>query len=676
MKFYLYLLLIFGPVLAGQSQIVLNGKVINGTTEQPVPYANIGIANTEIGTISNEDGTFSIHIPLRYAEKNILFSSVGYTRKSIDISSITDKSNLLIYLNEEIVELEVIEVSAKREKNKTAHLGNGKSLLLSGQLHYDTLSAGSAMALLIEKKDYKNLDFLNKASLYIAKNLSPEFKVRLRLMSVDALTNQPGIDLIKEQLIQVSNIKKGWLDFDFSKAYQIKDDSFYLVFEWIMDSEDRDYVARKYANYMQMYPDRVSYDTVVINNEKVSIPKVSTVVAGTVFGVTKSKKAIEGFTCYYRSNSFGEWKRSPSILSAKVTLSNYPVTNQIIAEQVPFKEQDFECKINEWANRLKDEYGIPGLQLSIAKNGKLLYSEGYGYADVILRKKVTNQTQFRIASVSKTMTSIALMQLLSKGMLNLDSAIQVYVPSFPVKQYPVSVRQLAGHLGGIRDYHGNSWDELFVQDHYRSCSEALVLFKEDSLEVEPGTQFHYSSYGYILLGAVIENLSGQSYLGYMKQHVWEPLEMNFTYGDVADSAMVNKSKFYFLTGEEATPYNLSYSYPTGGLISTSDDLVKFGSALVDGELIDEKLKHELFNQQYTSDKKATGYGLGWFVSEDINNKKIWYHTGELPSSGSVLLIIPEQKIVIALLSNTPMVSDIEDGILIEIQKLANLIHVY
>ena len=669
---FILLFALYCQMAIGQCQTLISGSVINNQTKQPIPYVNIGIANTEVGTISNEDGSFSIKIPLKYSGQDLLFSSVGYIRKSFPVSSIpTPSNNLMISLNENVLELSEVEIVAKHEKKKSVTLGNGKSLLLSGQLHYDTLSAGSAMALLIDKSDDKNLTFLNEASLYIAKNLSPEFKVRMRIMSVDSQTNKPGVDILTQQALVTSDIKKGWLDFEIEDTQIVKEDKFFLVFEWIMDKDDREYVTSKYEQYMKMYPDRVSFDTVIINHEKVTIPRVSTVVAGTVFGVSKTKKDRELFKCYYRSNSFGEWKTSSGILSAKVTLSNYPSTGESETKKSPCDA--LACKIDKWATDFQNEYNTPGFQLSIGKTDTIVFSQGYGYADKAANILVDRQTQFRIASISKTMTSAAIMQLHAQGLLDLDTSIQTYVPTFPEKQYPITVRQVASHLSGIRHYYGKSWDEIFIQQHYSNLNDALSIFKNDSLQVKPDTKFLYSSYGYILLGAAIENITQQPYLSYMKQNIWEPIGMHNTFGDIADSVMAHKSKFYYLNGEEATPYDLSYSYSTGGLLSTSDDLTKYGLAITQDYFLGQETKSLIFQDQMTSDRRTVGYGLGWYVEENINNKRIWFHTGELPSSGSILVIFPDQKIVIALLANSPIVSDTQDNFFEDMMQLEKLV---
>lgn len=434
----LVLLLIFAFVSV-HAQISLSGRVVSKQSGQTIPYANIGIIDTEVGTISNADGSFSIIIPEKYAERKLLFSSVGYQRISISVSELPVKSELEIQLQEQIIDLHEIEIKAHQPKRKEITMGNGISLLLSGQLHYDTLYAGAAMALLIDNtKEELNLRFLDIASLYIAKNLSPEFKVRLRIMSFDSVSHAPGDDLLSVQMIKTSSIKRGWLHFDFTENPFIYPGKFYVVFEWLLDKKDRADIACKYAEYMETYPEKVYYDTIIIDEQKVSMPMINKVVAGTIFGVTKSRKDLKTHTCFYRSNSFGEWKRSNGILSAKVTMTNSKFDK--IKQQAKSPCNDLNCEINQWADAFKQQYDIQGLQLSIAKDDSLIYSNGVGFANKAHKTQVSPHTQFRIASVSKTMTSAAIIQLYSRGLLNLDTTIQTYVPEFPEKKHTITVR--------------------------------------------------------------------------------------------------------------------------------------------------------------------------------------------------------------------------------------------
>ena len=645
-------------ITTANAQQVLSGRLLDAQSQAPIPFANIGIPGTETGTLSNSDGSFSLQIPEKYRNRTVLFSALGY-QPAVREASLGGQQDVLLQARP--LMLEQVTITASRAKRRIEHWGNGKSLLLSGQLYCDTLSAGSAMALLIDKQAEPELTFVESVSLYIARNKFPEFRIRLRFMAVDSAANlKPGADLVQEQIIAVSAMRKGWLEFPVPPALRVQEQAFYIVCEWILDKEDRKQVAEAYAAYMQEFPDRVTYDTVIVDGEKLSIPKVSTIVAGTVFGTTQSKGDLAEERCYYRNNSFGEWKRSSGILSARITLSNQAREDREstapATAATPCEPDDTHCKSSRWAGQFREDYSLPGLQLAIWKDGKLLCNQGHGLADKAAQKPVSATTQFRIASVSKTMTAAVLLRLLDKKGISPDTPVQEIVPEFPNKEYPITLRQLAAHLGGIRHYHGKSREEIFVQEHYENSTAALARFKNDPLVTVPGAEFYYSSFGYILLGAVIEKLSGSKYLDYMQQILWQPQSMAYTYGDIADSLMQHKAHFYLNDGKESPDYNLSYSYPTGGLLSTAEDLVRFGAVVAfDPDFLSPALRSEMFEEQRTSGGKKTGYGLGWYVTDDPEMGRVWFHTGELPSSGSVLLILPDKKLVLALLSNGPII---------------------
>jgi len=144
--------------------------------------------------------------------------------------------------------------------------------------------------------------------------------------------------------------------------------------------------------------------------------------------------------------------------------------------------------------------------------------------------------------------------------------------------------------------------------------------------------------------------------------------MRHTFGDVTDSIISNKSSFYYLTGEEAKRYDLSSKYPSGGLISTTEDLVKFGNELLHGQYFDRAWVDKLFLTQYTRDKKPTGYGMGWNTTKDRNGHRVWYHSGNLFESSAFLMIYPDDDIVIAFLGNSP------EGMSFDIQKVAEALY--
>src|SRR5581483_6944198 len=184
---------------------------------------------------------------------------------------------------------------------------------------------------------------------------------------------------------------------------------------------------------------------------------------------------------------------------------------------------------------------IPGLAIAVAIDGHIVWSEGFGLADVENAVPVSPCTRFRVGSVSKPLTAAAVAQLAEVGRLDLDAPVQRYVPSFPTRRWPITPRELAGHLAGIRHYQD---DEFLNMRHYDNVVAGLAIFAHDSLLFEPGTRFSYSSYGYNLLSAVVEGASGESFLLYMRRHVFEPLGLQSVVPELPDSIIEHRAHFY------------------------------------------------------------------------------------------------------------------------------------
>src|SRR6188474_3367109 len=174
------------------------------------------------------------------------------------------------------------------------------------------------------------------------------------------------------------------------------------------------------------------------------------------------------------------------------------------------------ARIDAAVTALMSRKNIPGLSVAVVADNRLRWSKAYGLADEHA-VPVKTETVFRLASTSKPLTAVAVMQLADAGKLDLDAPVQKYVPSFPVKSAPITARQLLGHLSGIRHYKGDEYDGT---RNYPTLADALEIFKDDPLENEPGAKFTYTTYGYTLLGAVIEGASGMSYADYMREDVF------------------------------------------------------------------------------------------------------------------------------------------------------------
>ena len=301
----------------------------------------------------------------------------------------------------------------------------------------------------------------------------------------------------------------------------------------------------------------------------------------------------------------------------------------------------------EWLAR-----GIPGFNVAVAINSKIVYSEGFGYADLEERSPASQITKFRIGSVSKPLTSAGLMKLVEQGKIDLDAPIQKYVPSFPDKGAVITPRMLAGHLGGIRHYKEGEVDS---QKHYDNVVDGLERFKDDPIVVPPGTKFSYSSYGYNLLSAAIQNAAGKPFLEFEQEQVFTPLGLLNTVADQPAEISPQRARFYTGIKDKSTQNAMfvdnSYKWAGGGFISTSEDLVRFGSALLQPGYLKAESLALLFTPQKTKDGKDTRYGMGWFVGNSKSGKRIFEHSGGSVGGSSELILYPDSHLVVAFICN-------------------------
>ncbi|MGH7530922.1 MAG: serine hydrolase domain-containing protein [Gemmatimonadales bacterium] len=295
---------------------------------------------------------------------------------------------------------------------------------------------------------------------------------------------------------------------------------------------------------------------------------------------------------------------------------------------------------------------IPGFALAVAVDGRLVWSEAFGYADLEARRPATPATQFRIGSVSKPLTADALAQLYQSGTLDLDAPVQRYVSTFPDKGAVITTRLAAGHLAGIRHYRG---DEFLMNRRFPSVTAALAIFQDDSLVAAPGTRFSYSSYGFNLLSAVVEGASGEKFLAYMRHHVFTPLGMTSTAPDRNDSLIPNRTRFYERTAAgEFVPsptVDNSYKWAGGGFLSTAEDLVRFGSAHLSPGYLEAATLELLFTPQHTTSGDTTSYGIGWFVATDTLGHRYVYHGGGSVGGTTAFGVDRDSRVVIALVTN-------------------------
>lgn len=258
------------------------------------------------------------------------------------------------------------------------------------------------------------------------------------------------------------------------------------------------------------------------------------------------------------------------------------------------------------------------------------------------------------------------MQLAEAGKLDLDAAVWKYCPEFPAKPWPVTSRQLLGHLGGVRHY--NQPVETTETRHYFALRPALAIFADDPLLHEPGTRYHYTTYGYNLVGAVAECVAKQEFCELLREKVLEPAGMKATCEDDQRAVIVGRARGYVRPEQKdidklpadndlkprqlynAALHDTSSKIPGGGLLSTAPDLVRFAIAMNTKKLLNEQTLGAMWTSQRTKDGKETNYGLGWRIGM-LEGKKSVAHGGGQAGTSTYLLLLPEQGAAVAVMCN-------------------------
>jgi serine beta-lactamase-like protein LACTB, mitochondrial len=307
------------------------------------------------------------------------------------------------------------------------------------------------------------------------------------------------------------------------------------------------------------------------------------------------------------------------------------------------------------------EQNLPGISVAVGVGGDIAWAEGFGWADLENQVKVAPDTRFRIGTASKALTSAAVGLLLEKGRLKLDDEIQTYVRTFPKKQWPVTLRQLMGHLAGFRNDAG---DEEPLSEGCERTVEGLQRFAERPLLFEPGTQYRYSNYGWILVSAAVEAAADEPFFTFMRKQIFEPLGMDDTRAYSATEPIGDRALFYFprfaadprYGPQEPREVDHSCFAGSAAFLSTPSDLVRFGMAINSGKLLQPPTVQLLQTPQRLASGQETGYGLGWDLETVAlaGEQTRWVgHDGEL-MGGMVASFItfPERGIVVAVTSNT------------------------
>jgi len=323
---------------------------------------------------------------------------------------------------------------------------------------------------------------------------------------------------------------------------------------------------------------------------------------------------------------------------------------------------DAVARAREAARAAVTAQNLPGLSVAVGAGGELVWAEGFGWADLGSHAPVRPETRFRVTDASRTLTSAAVGVLLERKALDLDDEIQTYVPEFPRKQWPVTLRQLMAQVAGVRQDAG---DEESLEERCERTSDGLKRFAESPLRFEPGTRFRPSSYGWLLVSAAVEAAAEEPLFTFMQKQVFTPLGMQDTAVDVSTQSVPNRATFYFprFAGdprygpEPAREGDYSCFAGAGAFLSTASDLARFGMAMNGGKLLKPTTVDTLETPQRLSTGEETGYGLGWQI-ETVplagESARMAGHGSKVDFIGGTtyLMTFPGRGLVVSVMTNT------------------------
>ncbi|PFA66480.1 penicillin-binding protein [Bacillus sp. AFS015802] len=332
--------------------------------------------------------------------------------------------------------------------------------------------------------------------------------------------------------------------------------------------------------------------------------------------------------------------------------------SHVHAEGINQKEE----LINQFMKDSMKEYEIPGASLAIVQDGKLLFQQSYGKQSN--GNRVTDETTFAIGSISKPLTSLAIMKLLEDGKIELDQEISRYLPDFHYNQTEsnkeITIRHLLTHTSGISSYDGLALADRNLRGE-AAIDTAVQELNNVPLSHEPGTVHEYSPANYLLLGRIIENVTNQTFSSFMDSEIFNRIGMKRTASNFEEAqALGYQPGFQSWLGKpiKSKGFMDDSGVPYGYLVSTSGDMSKFIRFMMDGD--DKWLSHKTFSM-YTSPqvhrKEDMYYGYGWRISAS-KDEPYYFHGGETPDYRSELFINPKQNYGFILLTNKNNFSEV------------------
>jgi CubicO group peptidase (beta-lactamase class C family) len=295
--------------------------------------------------------------------------------------------------------------------------------------------------------------------------------------------------------------------------------------------------------------------------------------------------------------------------------------------------------------------GEPGAAAIVVKKGEVIYKKGFGTADMELNVPVQPDMVFRIGSITKQFTGVCILKLVSEGKLSLQDDIKKYIPDYGIKE-PITIEHLLTHTSGIKSYTNvdSFWKNMRTDMTPR---EIIRLTENDTLEFKPGTKYNYNNTAFVMLGYIIEKISGKTYEAYLQQNIFTPLGMSNSYFGSESRIIKNRVKGYKKTEKDffnSDYISMTLPHAAGSIISTVEDLWKWNQALYSYKVISKEMVDKLTTPYKLADGKSTGYGYGLAISS-LQGSPVYSHGGGIPGFLTYGIYMPKEDVFVAVFSN-------------------------
>ena len=294
----------------------------------------------------------------------------------------------------------------------------------------------------------------------------------------------------------------------------------------------------------------------------------------------------------------------------------------------------------------------PGASVLVFKDDKIVFKKGYGVSNVSTKEAINPNTNFRLASVSKQFTAMSILLLVQKGRLKLEDPLKKYFPSFPAYGKDIKIKHLLTHTSGLMDYEDLIPPTQVMQLHDTNCLQ--LMYKANGLYFTPGAQYKYSNTGYAILALIVEKISGQDYGVFLKENIFKPLKMkNSVAFEEGKSTIPNRAFGYSLNNGNLVETDQSLTSAVlgdGGIYTNTIEMTQWIKALWDYKLLGSEMQIQAWTRKKLNNGALIDYGYGWHI-EDYKKITHPHHGGSSIGFRNQLLLFPEQKLMVILLTN-------------------------